>query len=264
MKTTTQLQVILIVLITFSIYFILDVLFFNVLRRWLNGTIDQIGVSHIIAYTVSLVPLILGVYLLQKNHKKIIESLGLDQSIIIGFLFCFICTLPMLVGYMVVFDFNTEVSVTTILIKVLAAGFFEELIFRGFLFGLLFRYTRLGFITASLLGALIFGLMHLYQSDDPMQMLGIFGITFSGSLFFGWAYAEWKYNIWVPVFLHMLMNLYFELFSAGENALGGLYMNIFRIAVIVLVIIVTIYYKRKNHMPFEINKNSWWMKKNID
>ncbi|MBU2525377.1 MAG: CPBP family intramembrane metalloprotease [Bacteroidetes bacterium] len=261
MKTTSRLNVILTVLITFGVYFTLDVIYFNKMRAFLNGTIDQIGVSHLLAYTLSLTPLILGAYLLQKSFKKTLESLGLNQSILVGFLFCFICTLPMLIGYMFVFEFNKQITVTTILIKAVSSGFFEELIFRGFLFGLLFRYTKLGFILASLLGAMIFGLMHLYQSNDPLMMLGIFGVTFSGSLFFGWAYAEWKYNIWVPVFLHLLMNLYFELFSAGENALGGVYMNIFRITVILLVIITTIYYKRKTKQSFEVTKNSWWMKK---
>lgn len=263
MKTTKPLQVILIILITSTVYFVLDEVYFKALRTWINSYIDQIGVSHNIAYTLSLLPLITGAYILHKTLKKTVKSFGLDQSFLIGLAFCFICTLPMLLGYMVVFNFNTEVSATNILIKVLAAGFFEELIFRGFLFGQLYRYTKLGFIFASLLGALIFGLMHLYQSSDPMMMLGIFGITFSGSLFFGWAYAEWKFNIWVPVFLHMLMNLYFELFSAGDNALGGLYMNIFRLVTFALVIGLTLYYKRKNNMPFEINKKSWWMKKTL-
>lgn len=263
MKTNKQNQSILIILATFTIYFTLDELYFKALRTWINSYIDIIGISHNIAYALSLLPLIASAYILHKTHKKTLESFGLDQSFLKGLVFCLICTLPILLGYMIVFDFNDKITLTRILINVVAAGFFEEIIFRGFLFGQLFRYTRLGFIPASITGALIFGLVHLYQSDDPMTMLGIFGITFTGSLYFGWVFAEWKYNIWMAVFLHLLMNLYFELFSAGENALGGLYMNIFRLMTMVLVIGLTIYYKRRNKLPFEINKNSWWMKKSL-
>lgn len=263
MKTNKQLQFILTILVTFTIYFVLDELYFKTLRTWINGYIGIIGVSHIIAYIISLLPLIAAAYMLHKTYKKTLESFGIDQSLIKGLAFCFVCTLPILLGYMIVFQFNSQITLTRILINVIAAGVFEEIIFRGFLFGQLYRYTKLGFIPASFLGALLFGLVHLYQSDDPTTMLGIFVITFTGSLYFGWAYTEWKYNIWVPVFLHLLMNLYFELFSAGENALGGIYMNIFRLMTMVLVIGITIYYKRKNKLPFEINKKSWWMKKSL-
>jgi len=31
------------------------------------------------------------------------------------------------------------------------------------------------------------------------------------------------------------MNLFFELFSAGENALGGIYMNVLRVLTILLI-----------------------------
>jgi len=57
------------------------------------------------------------------------------------------------------------------------------------------------------------------------------------------------------------MNLFFELFSAGENALGGLYMNIFRVLTILLIILITVVYKRKKGIKLEINKGTLWMKK---
>jgi hypothetical protein len=56
------------------------------------------------------------------------------------------------------------------------------------------------------------------------------------------------------------MNLSWGLFSAGENALGGLYSNVFRIATIALIIILTVVYKRKSNKKFVVNKNTLWMK----
>ena len=41
------------------------------------------------------------------------------------------------------------------------------------------------------------------------------------------------------------MNLSWTLFNVSENALGGIYTNIFRIATIVLTVIATIIYNNK-------------------
>src|SRR5690606_32665538 len=167
------------------------------------------------------------------------------------------------IGYAIVFDISTELSVNTILIGVIAAGFFEELFFRGFLFGQLFRNTTLGFLPSVLFGALFFGSLHLYQSTDVMELTGIFLITFLGGILFAWVYAEWNYSLWVPIFLHMLMNFAWELFSVSSNALGDVYANVFRVLTIALIIILTILYKKGKKMPLAIDKNNLWIQKTI-
>lgn len=254
------IKITLITLSTFAIYFILDDLFFKVLRNWINGFFHQFGVSHILTYSLSGMPLLIGSIVMHR-WKGSLSSLGLDKSIGKGFWFSLICTLPMLIGYAIVFDFNRNISTDEILVSAVAAGFFEELFFRGFLFGQLYRFSKLGFFPSVVIGALLFASMHLYQSNDAITLAGIFLVTFLGSLLFAWAYAEWNFNIWVPIFLHFFMNLFFELFSAGENALGGLYMNVFRALTILLVILTTVVYKRKKGINLEINKGTLWMKK---
>jgi membrane protease YdiL (CAAX protease family) len=150
------------------------------------------------------------------------------------------------VGFAIFLEYKPRITVNTILINVIAASFFEELYYRGFLFGQLFRYTSLGFILSVILGAVIFGLIHLYQGSALTEWIGIFLITFLGGILFAWVYVEWNFNLWVPVLLHLLMNLSFEMFSAGENALGGIYLNIFRSITLFLIIFLTIIYKRKS------------------
>ena len=147
-----------------------------------------------------------------------------------------------------------------ILINVIAAAIFEELYYRSFLFGQLFRHTRLGFILSVLLGAVLFGLIHLYQSNELTEWIGVFLITFLGGILFAWVFTEWNYNLWIPIFLHLFMNLSFEMFSAGENALGGIYLNIFRTITVILIIALTLIYKRKKGQPLIVNKRTWWMK----
>ncbi len=253
-------KALLIIAISFGLYFVLDNMFFKDVRKWLFNLTNQLGISHIIAYLITGIPLFLGTLLIGRS-TDFFQNLGLNKSIIKGFLFALICTLPMYIGFSVIFEFNPNIKVNTILIGVVSAGFFEELYFRGFLFGLPFRKTKLGFILSVLFGALYFGSLHLYQSTEFNELLGIFLITFSGGILFAWVYAESNFNIWVPVFLHMLMNLAWELYSVSENALGGIYPNVFRFLTIALVIILTIVYKKRKGIKLAVNKKTLLLQK---
>ncbi len=250
-----SIKTILIIVISFGFYFFLDELYFIAIRKWLFDLTNQSGLSHIITYTISGITLFLGTLLIS-GTSGLFESLGLNKPILNGFLFAIICTLPMFIGFSFFFNFNPKISLDTFLISVISAGFFEELFFRGFLFGILFRKTKLGFVPAVFFSALYFGILHLYQSTEFSELLGIFLITFLGGILFAWVYAEWKYNIWIPVFLHMLMNLSWELFNVSDNALGGIYSNVFRLVTIALIIILTILYKKIKQMKLEINKKN--------
>ncbi len=253
-------KTIVLTVVAFGSYFVLDDLFFSSSRAFINKFINQVGVSHIITYLLFGIPLFIGILWLH-DFKKFLSSLGLNGSIVRGMVFPLICTLPMLIGYAAVFKFNSEITLSQILISAAAAAFFEELYFRGFLFGQLYRFTKFGFIPAVIAGAILFALVHLYQSQELATLIGIFLTTFLGAILFAWVYVEWNHNIWIPIFLHFFMNLFWMLFSAGENAFGGIYANIFRVLTIVLAIVLTILYKKKKGIGFEIHSGTIWMKK---
>ncbi|MBK8045199.1 MAG: CPBP family intramembrane metalloprotease [Haliscomenobacter sp.] len=99
--------------------------------------------------------------------------------------------LPMLFGAAALAGFRIRLDPGSIFTGCVLAAVAEELLYRGFLFGQLFRHSRLGFFPAGLMGALIFGAGHLYQSQDPSTMAGIFLITMMGGLWFSWLYVEW-------------------------------------------------------------------------
>ena len=167
----------------------------------------------------------------------------------------------MIVSSAIIGKISDNVDFGILLNKTFIAGFFEEFLFRGFLFGILFRKLKWGFIPASILAGVIFGLRHIYQGSTLMETTGIFGITTIGSIWVAWLYIEWDKNLWVPIFLHTLMNLSWILFEVSNNALGGIYTNLFRAITIALTIIITIRYHKKrglniNRKTLIINNNS--------
>lgn len=259
MQKKKPLYVLVITLATFAIYYLCDEFYFSDLRSWFYEITNQFGVSHIIAYAILGIPMLIGALLMHKPYK-LTDSFGLNGPFLKATVFSLICTAPMLIGYFIVFDFNTELNLNVILISGVAAAFFEELYFRGFLYGQVYRYTNFGFFPAVSIGALLFAFVHMHQSTDPAELAGIFAVTFLGGLFFAWMYSEWNHNIWVPVGVHFFMNVFWMLFSAGDNALGGLYANIFRVVTISMVIVLTIGYKRKKGLPIEINRDTIWLK----
>lgn len=253
------MKTILITALAFAAYFILYALYFKGARTLLNEAFNQIGISHIVAYLISGIPIYAGIVLMHR-FKGFFHSLGLDKSILKGIAIPLFFTLPMFIGFAIVFSFNSGVTLNEILVKVIAAAFFEELFFRGFLFGQIFRYTRLGFVPAIILGAVLFAAAHLYQSRELATLIGVFAVTFMAALLFAWLYAEWKYNLWVPIFLHLFMNLSWMLFSVSDNALGGVYANAFRVMTIALAISFTVIYKIRKKIKLEVNRETVWMK----
>jgi len=253
-------RLILPILIIYGIYFVLDQIYFRDLRDWIVQYVPQTGIAHHIAYLLVGLPLFLGL-LWMHGRQNFFDSLGLNRSFFRALVFALLCTLPMFIGYAVISNFTLSFTLNDFLISAVAAAFFEELYFRGFFFGQLFRYTSLGFIPSVILGALVFGLLHLYQGSEWTDILGIFLVTFSGGILFAWAYAEWNFNLWVPVFLHFFMNLSWDLFSISDDALGTVYGNVFRAMTIALIIILTIRYKKRLGIPLTVTRrNLWWVK----
>lgn len=252
-------RIIAITVVAFSITYYLQRLHFGSIRNWIDSGLENIAISHFLTYLIIGIPLFIGVSLIHGLHKMA-ETVGLAGSVSRGFLFATVCTLPMLIGYALVFDFNSDITFTQIFTGAVVAGFIEELFYRGVLFGQIYRYTRLGFIPAIVLGALVFAMGHLYQSQDPSTLIGIFITTFMGAILFAWVYVEWQYNLWVPIFLHILMNLFWMLFSVSDNAFGGGYANIFRMITIAMVILLTVVPKVRRGQKVEINRKTLLMK----
>lgn len=194
------------------------------------------------------------------GFKNILNNIGLNRGLLIGLLFSTISVSPMIISSAIIGKIDGNLNFGVLLHKTIFAGFFEEFFFRGFLFGILFRKLKWGFIPASLLGSVIFGLGHIYQGSTLIDIIAVFSITAMGAIWFAWLYIEWENNLWIPIFLHIMMNVSWTLFNVSENALGGIYTNIFRAITIALTIIITICYHKKrglriNRKNLIINNN---------
>lgn len=255
-----RLRFYLVFIIGFVIYFYIDANFFALILKSVFSVTHSKALGHVTAYMITLIPLFITVGILHKDYRHIPEKLGLSNSVSRGISFAVIATLPMLIGFIFKFDLNTALSYDTIIINTISAAFFEELIYRGFLFGQLYRYTQLGFFPSVFLGSLLFGSAHLYQGNDIGELIQIFMLTCLGSVLFSWIYAEWKFNLWTAIFLHCFMNLYWLIFDVDTNALGGVYANVFRFSTIFIAIGGTVLYKKYKQIPLEITKKTCWIK----
>lgn len=217
--------------------------------------------SYGLTYVIIALPLF-AVTCIVNRDLSFPRHLGLQSGILRGMAIGIIFTLPMLIGGVFQYGLTDNISVPNMIAKAVFDPFFEELVFRGYFFGLLFRNTKLGFIPSILVCSLIFASGHLYQSQDPVTLLGIFTTTFLGSILFAWLYVEWNYNLWVPIFTHLLMNLCWHIFSVSDNALGTMSANIFRGLTIALSIILTLTFKKRRGEKLLINNSTLITKKN--
>jgi len=191
------------------------------------------------------------------GFRNLAGVFGLDRSPLKGLAFAAMTVWPMLLSSALVARFEVKLDFIYLLRSTIFAGLFEEYLFRGFLFGILFKKGGWGFIPAGLIGALFFGLGHIYQGANFTQSFGVFLVTAMGALWFAWLCIEWNNNLWVPIFLHILMNLSWGLFDVSENALGDIYLNIFRAVTIAISVFLTVRQGRRT--GFRINKSNLWV-----
>jgi membrane protease YdiL (CAAX protease family) len=185
----------------------------------------------------------LVVALYRRTFVRALGDLGLNGSVKLGWLVGLAATLPMPVIFGIVnhASFNASV-VLQVLVFGIGSGIAEETLFRGYAFGLLYRRVHVGFWLSIILPTAFFALGHLYQVHGILDSLGILAVTGLGSLWFGWLYVRWEYNLWVPIAMHSLMDSWWTVFDAGSTALGSGDANIARLLTILLSTILTLWH----------------------
>ena len=194
---------------------------------------------------LSYIVLPLAVFMLLFGFKSGLKESGLIENPFIAFVVAVVATSPMWLGFWILSDGSFAWSWGDLFHGAVVPGVSEELLFRSLLFGLLLRHAKWHFLPAAGLCAVFFGAAHLYQSGSAMSALMIFGITFIGSTWFSWLFLRWRFNLWVPIMMHLLMNAWWSVFSVDTSAMGDISANLLRLATIVLSVILTIIWNKR-------------------
>lgn len=212
-------------------------------RQWVRENIGDLAAS--LDFSLILIAAaVIGVMLVCRcrTARTVTAALGMSRPILPAALFAFIAALPMLVGYSLTGTATWNWSL--VLQGAVIAAIVEEVFFRGFAYRMLHERAGWGFWPAALVTGLVFGLMHvldnLLRLDLNANHLFTIALTGAGGVFYAWLFMRWKFNLWVPIFLHMFMNLWWMVFAAGDGAVGGLTANICRGLTIAAAVVLTL------------------------
>jgi membrane protease YdiL (CAAX protease family) len=191
----------------------------------------------------------LGVFLVYRlGLLGFIGEIGLLQPIWKGLLFSLIVTSPMIIFPVInrvpVAKINVERTIFGSAIWPMA----EEIAFRGFAFGLLYKSTAdkgWGMWLAILITGVLFGVVHLAQESvqklPANSKIFTIAIISLGGILYAWLYVQWDMNLWIPIGVHGFMNLWWELFDRSGSAKGGALSNFTRELSAILAVVFTIF-----------------------
>lgn len=191
----------------------------------------------------------LGIYLLYRSGPAaIFRELGLAASVLKGLGFALVASSPTLVGFALTRKIAPGLVAPNLLFLTVFSPIIEELEFRGFGFSQLYRRARWPFWLAIVPPAVLFGLGHVEKGENWQEMAGIFLITGTGAGIFSWLLKEWQ-NLWIPIAMHICMNLWWEVFSVAKTAIGGWFPFALQTASILLAIVLTLVAKWRGWLP---------------
>ncbi len=175
--------------------------------------------------------------------QGVLRVLGLCASIPRALVFAVIASSPMLLGLALTRSLTPHLQVRPLLFLTVLSPIVEEIEFRGF--GVLQLKNRTGwpFWIVVWPSALLFGYGHVEQGGTLLESAGLFFLLTAGGVTFAWLAQRWQ-NLWMPVVLHVCMNLWWELFSVARTAIGGWFPFMLQNTTILLAILMTLYYTR--------------------
>ena len=176
--------------------------------------------------------------------RSVLRDVGLDAPILPALAFALIASLPMLVGFALTRSLTPQLELRPLVFLTVLSPIVEEIEFRGFGVLQLKHGTGWPFWIVVWPSALLFGYGHLDQGGTLLESLELFLFLTGGGVAFAWLAQRWQ-NLWVPVALHICMNLWWELFSVARSAIGGWFPFMLQNITILIAILLTLYAKRR-------------------
>ncbi len=227
--------ILLLLLMEYGRYWIGFVPGYSALREgfpyWIGGSFRSlIEIALVIALAFAL---------LKNSGQRILDILGLGSSPVLGLKAALIMVLPLYLVFAFAFVIAELVPMEVLYLAVISP-FAEELLYRGFAFGMLRRVAGMGFWPSAILPALFFGWGHFDQANDLFSTVMTLGLTGGGALLFAWLFEKWG-GIWVPLGLHVMINFAWNLFAVGDGAFAGTLPTIMQLSTVLFAIIVTVF-----------------------
>lgn len=176
--------------------------------------------------------------------RKMARELSLAAPVLPAFGFALLASSPTLIGFALTRRLAPRLSAPALFFLTAFSPFVEELEFRGYAFWQLARRAHWPVWAAVLPPAVLFALGHMEKGQNLKEMIGIFVLTGTGSAVFSWLLWKWV-NLWVPIALHLCMNLWWEIFSVARTSLGGWFPFTLQTLTILLAILLTLRQKRR-------------------
>lgn len=177
------------------------------------------------------------------------RELGFNGRVIDGVVFGFGASLPMFAGFVLSSPITDSPAPMQWLFLAGLYPLLEEVLYRGFLCGLLLSRGRMPAWAAIGVSAALFGWVHVDLAAPFQESIGLFFLTGSGGVVFAWLFLRWRRNIWVPFMLHAGMNLAWNVFNVADSALGGWYPFSLQSASIVLAVGLTLRWTKPIEPP---------------
>ncbi len=176
--------------------------------------------------------------------KRLFSITGLSSSARVGVLWGLVFVSPMLLGF-ALSDAPAQFAPSLLVTKALLPGFLEELMFRGFLVGMLIRVAGWRLLPAALINAVVFGIGHWFQGATVTEALMASVFTGIGGLWFAWLFVVWQHNLWLVVTLHTVMNACWVTWQVDTTAVGDQFANLLRLSTIILSVVLTLLLQRR-------------------
>jgi len=188
-----------------------------------------------------------------------LAELGLRAPIGPAFLFGLFATLPMAIWLGLSEAPLRDLDPLTLLFTLLVWPFVEEVIFIGFAFRRLYRHAGWGFLSAALVGPVIFAVLHVGNSFFADVELGkpLFaaGLAIVGGMLLAWLFVAWADNLWVPILFHGMMNFWWEGFGLDRAGIGVVGSDVVRVAAAALAVALTLW---RHRLPFGLKPAPVW------
>jgi membrane protease YdiL (CAAX protease family) len=176
--------------------------------------------------------------------RSVLRDLGLNAPILPALAFALIASSPMLFGFALTRSLTPHLQLRPLVFLTVLSPIVEEIEFRGF--GVLQLKHRTGwpFWIVVWPSALLLGYGHVEQGGTLLESIELFLLLTGGGVAFAWLAQRWQ-SLWVPVALHICMNLWWESFSIARSAIGGWFPFMLQNATILVAILLTLYLRRE-------------------